>query len=89
MININDFFALVIILIMSIILLWFSTFQVIKRHAIKPFLPILFSTFALCMQGAFIFYGFYYSNQGVIINFILVILLIWYLIVLRRENGSN
>ncbi len=84
MINPNIF----VYLVMSIIIIWKSAIAMIEKKRVGLFLPFYIVGILFCFNSAFLFYELQPKYFFAASKFLFSLILVWILIIIRRENGS-
>jgi len=86
MINYTDFILPIIMTLLSISFLWITTDIIIKKKRIIPFIPFFIGSIVLILNALFRFYKVNYSLMGVSLKIVWLILILWIVFNLWREN---
>lgn len=76
-------------LIFALIILWETSLSMISKRNIIGFLPFFFMGVVLIVYAAFILFEFFFVWSWFFLEFLILIVLIWIFIIIRRKNGIN
>jgi len=89
MISVSLLLYLSIVLLGAIILIWITSLIMIRKQKIFLFLPFFIAGMLFCFNAAFVFYEIFLNLAWSFLEFVTLIILLWILIILRRENGNK
>lgn len=80
---------IIVYLIMSIIIIWRSTIIMIEKKKILLFLPFFILGILFCLNASFLFFNIPAEIFLGGSKFLFLFILIWIVIIIRRQNGFN
>ena len=76
-------------LFFALIIMWSASLSMINKKDIIGFLPFFLLSIILIIHAAFILSEFFFVWGWFFLESLILIILIWIFIVIRRENGNN